>query len=179
LIAAGSDHGITAIGSEANHVLRIEKGYITTGYEVDGLTTPYDLGMGWIVGKKKADFIGARSLRVHHALDEAGAADAKHAGGRAELVGLLTEDPSIVMPEGAPVVTTDTAPGGQSGVKIDGHVAASVYSATLGHSIALALVRNGHSRREERILVQVGAEKLSAQIVAPAFYDTDGDRLRS
>ena len=45
------------------HVLRAEKGYIIVGQETDGTVTPQDLGMGWVVSKKKPDFIGKRSLR--------------------------------------------------------------------------------------------------------------------
>ena len=62
LWAAGQPFGITAYGTEAMHVLRAEKGYIIVGQETDGTVTPFDLGMDWIVGKAKPDFIGKRGL---------------------------------------------------------------------------------------------------------------------
>jgi len=58
---AGQEFGITPYGTETMHVLRAEKGFIIVGQDTDGSVTPVDLGMNWIVSKKK-DFIGKRSL---------------------------------------------------------------------------------------------------------------------
>ena len=63
IMRGGAKHGITPYGTEAMHVLRAEKGFIIVGQETDGTVTPHDLGMGWIVSKKKPDFIGKRSLQ--------------------------------------------------------------------------------------------------------------------
>ena len=62
LIAAGERHGITPYGTETMHVLRAEKGYPIIGQDTDGTITPQDLGMNWVVSKKKVDFIGKRSF---------------------------------------------------------------------------------------------------------------------
>ena len=62
VMTAGAPLGITPYGTEAMHVLRAEKGYIICGQETDGSVTPQDLGMGWVVSKKKV-FIGQRSHR--------------------------------------------------------------------------------------------------------------------
>ena len=40
------------------HVLRAEKGYVIVGQETDGTVTPLDLGLDWMVSRKKW-FIGA------------------------------------------------------------------------------------------------------------------------
>src|SRR5260370_41198293 len=61
-MAAGEKFGITPYGTETMHVLRAEKGYIICGQETDGTVTPQDLGMSWIVSKKKP-FLGQRSHR--------------------------------------------------------------------------------------------------------------------
>jgi sarcosine oxidase, subunit alpha len=58
---AGRKYDITPYGTEAMHVLRAEKGFIIVGQDTDGSVTPQDLGMDWIVSKKK-DFLGRRSL---------------------------------------------------------------------------------------------------------------------
>ncbi len=42
--------------------LRAEKGYIVAGDETDGTVTPADVGIDGLAAKKKADFIGKRSL---------------------------------------------------------------------------------------------------------------------
>ena len=44
------------------HLLRAEKGYIIVGQDTDGTVTPIDLNLNWMIGKKKKDFIGKRSL---------------------------------------------------------------------------------------------------------------------
>ena len=126
LWAAGAPFGITPYGTEAMHVLRAEKGYIIVGQETDGTTTPYDLGMSWIVSKKKPDFIGKRGL----------ARSGLQGSDRKQLVGLLTEDPMLVLEEGAQITATE---GGPPPVPMLGHVTSSYMSPTLGRSIALAL----------------------------------------
>ena len=60
--AAGEPYGITPYGTETMHVLRAEKGYIIVGQETDGTVTPDDLGLAWMIGKSKPDFVGKRSL---------------------------------------------------------------------------------------------------------------------
>ena len=89
-MTAGRDYDITPYGTEAMHVLRAEKGYVIVGQDTDGSVTPVDLGMDWIVSKKK-DFIGKRSLSR---------SDTDRPN-RKQLVGLKTQDPSRVLPEGA------------------------------------------------------------------------------
>jgi sarcosine oxidase, subunit alpha len=91
LSKAGEEFGLAVYGTEALHVLRAEKGFIVIGDETDGTTTPYDVGLGGLVSKKKADFIGKRSLELAHLKDP----------NRKQLVGLLTEDPQEVLPDGA------------------------------------------------------------------------------
>ena len=62
ILDAGKELGIEPYGTEALHVLRAEKGFIVIGDETDGTTTPIDVGLDGLVSKKKADFIGKRSL---------------------------------------------------------------------------------------------------------------------
>ena len=61
-MAQGAPFGIAPYGTEAMHVLRAEKGFIIVGQDTDGTVTPFDAGLDWAVGKKKADFVGKRSL---------------------------------------------------------------------------------------------------------------------
>src|SRR5690606_23534481 len=46
LMQAGEPHGIRAFGVEAQRVLRLEKGHIIVGQDTDGLTNPFEAGMG-------------------------------------------------------------------------------------------------------------------------------------
>ena len=54
----GASLGITPYGLEALDVLRIEKGHLAVGTEIDGRTTPQDLGLARMVSTRKG-FIGS------------------------------------------------------------------------------------------------------------------------
>ena len=166
LMKTGAPYGITPYGTEAMHVLRGEKGFIIVGQETDGTVTPLDLGMGWIVSKTKADFIGKR------ALERVSMADPQ----RKQLVGLLTEDPKQVIPEGAHAVLDPDQP---APMEMLGHVTSSYYSPNLGHSIAMALLKGGHNRVGETVYIPMldGQPPIQARITNTSFYDPQGDRL--
>jgi sarcosine oxidase subunit alpha len=164
LMTAGEKYGITPYGTETMHVLRAEKGYIIVGQETDGTVTPYDLGMDWIVSKKKPDFIGKRSLSRPDSVRE----------DRKQLVGLLTENPAEVLPEGGQIVAALKPKPPQDMI---GHVTSSYYSAALGHSIALAVVKGGRSRMGETLLVPLEDRTVKVRVVEPVFYDKEGERL--
>lgn len=164
VMTAGAPHGITPYGTESMHILRAEKGFIIVGQETDGTTTPQDLGMDWIVSKKKKDFIGKRSYDR---------ADTMRSD-RKQLVGLLTEELHEVLPEGAQLVFDRNAP---KPMPMVGHVTSSYYSAALGRSIALALVKGGRNMHGTNVYAPLIGKTVTAKIVDPVFYDKDGSRL--
>ena len=59
---------------------------------------------------------------------------------RKQLVAILTEDPTKVLPEGTQLVTDPNAP---TPVPVEGRVTSSYWSAALDRSIALALINVG------------------------------------
>jgi sarcosine oxidase subunit alpha len=170
LMAAGAAHGITPFGTEAIHVLRAEKGFIAVGLETDGSVSPLDLGMGWIVGTKKKDFIGKRSLE----LAELRRPDRK------QLVGLETRDPAVVLPLGAQIIgratgatsTRSARPGG-------GYVTSSYFSPTLERSIAMALLESGRGRMGEEVEIVFDRGTARARVVGTRFYDPESVRLHA
>ncbi len=157
-------HGGCAYGTEATHVLRAEKGYVIVGQETDGTVTPSDLGLDWAIGKAKADFVGKRSLMLPELARE----------GRKQLVGLMTEDPTFVLEEGAQV-TASAAP--LVGSPALGHVTSSYRSPALGRSIALALIAGGRARMGTRVHVSTPDGAVPATVARPCFYDSEGARL--
>lgn len=164
IMNAGEKYGITPFGTETMHVLRAEKGFIIVGQETDGTVTPIDLGMDWIVSQKKPDFIGKRSLsRADTVRDD-----------RKQLVGLRTADPEEVLPEGGQIVA-ETRP--QPPMDMIGHVTSSYWSAALGHSIAMALIKGGRGRIGDTVYVPLDGKTVAAEIVAPIFYDPEGSRM--
>ena len=162
--AEGKTHGMVPYGTETMHVLRAEKGFIIVGQDTDGTVTPDDAGLGWAVGKKKPDFVGKRSLARPDIV----------AAGRKQLVGLLTEDPQAVLEEGAQIVAD---PSQSVPMKMIGHVTSSYHSATLGRSIAMALVADGRALMGQTLYVPMPEGVISAKVVAPMFYDAEGSRL--
>ena len=160
LLEVGAKYDITPYGTETMHVLRAEKGYVIVGQDTDGSVTPADLGMDWIVSKAK-DFVGKRSLVRSDMLKE----------NRKQLVGLVTEQPGTVLPEGTQLVNE---PSTDYPVPMTGHVTSSYYSANLGHSIALALVKGGHSRMGATVYAPtLDRQLIKATITSPVFYDTE------
>ncbi|MCP5087159.1 MAG: FAD-dependent oxidoreductase, partial [Rhodobacteraceae bacterium] len=61
VMTKGKDWNVTPYGLEALDVLRIEKGHLSVGTEIDGRRTPADLGMAGLVSDTK-DFIGRALL---------------------------------------------------------------------------------------------------------------------
>ncbi len=164
LLKAGQAHKVTTYGTEALHVMRAEKGFIMIGDETDGTVTPLDLDLGWAVSKKKTDFIGRRAMKRPFLTDP----------GRKRLVGLLTENPTDVLPDGAHIVE---AMGRDGTGKTIGHVTSSYWSPTLRRSIAMALVRRGPERMGQLLDVSTGPRTIMrAKVVNPVFYDPENAR---
>ena len=164
LVEAGQPEGITPYGTETMHVLRAEKGFPIVGQDTDGTVTPHDLGMSWAVSKKKPDFLGKRSFTREDTRRE----DRKH------LVGLLPEDPGLVLDEGAQLVEAPELP--EPPVPMLGHVTSSYRSATLDRGFALALVKNGRNRIGETIYSPLGDRLVPVTVTGSVFYDKEGTR---
>jgi sarcosine oxidase subunit alpha len=163
VLAAGQPFGITPVGSEANHILRVEAGYISTGHEVDGASDAHDLGLGALISRTKPDFLGKRSMELRRKADPV----------RFELVGFLPDDPAKLVPEAAPLTAR--------GEKTDqeGFVSACVMSVALGRSIALGLLQDGRNRMGETVHARVRDEIIPMTVVAPVFHDADRARVKS
>jgi sarcosine oxidase, subunit alpha len=164
LMAAGKQYGITPYGTETMHVLRAEKAYPIAGQDTDGTVTPQDLGMTWVISKKKPDFIGKRSF----------ARSLNQSPDRKQLVALLPEDPNLLLPEGSQVVDGPTLPAPP--VPMLGHVTSSYHSAELERTFALALVKAGRSRVGQTVYVPVSGSLVPAKVAEPVLVDPEGAR---
>ena len=165
-LSLGERYDVTPFGTEAMHVLRAEKGYIITGQDTDGTATPTDLGMDWIISKKKPDFIGKRSLaRADIQRDD-----------RKQLVGLMTKDPSVLLEEGAQIVAdpNQTVP-----MTMIGHVTSSYRSPELGRCIALAMIKDGRSIMGKTLYVPMIDRTYAVTVTDPVFIDKEGARLNA
>ena len=161
----GKEWNITPYGTESMHVLRAEKGFIIVGQDTDGSMTPMDVNMNWILAKNKPfSYIGRRSFSISALKSE----------DRLQLVGLLTKDDQVVLPEGAHIINN-------KGVSV-GYVTSSYYSPALGRSIALAQLKGGLSKMSETVLVKIvqekqGLKEIPCEVSSSVFYDTNGEKV--
>ena len=165
LMEAGKEFGVCAYGTEALGVMRIEKGHIS-GPELNGTTTPRDLGLGGMVSTKK-DFIG-RVLGGRPGLLDAD---------RPAMVGLRPVDRSQRLRSGAHFIAREAE---ATAANDDGYMTSVAYSPSLGHWIGLGLLRRGPSRTGEiiRACDPLRSSDTLVEVVAPCFVDLKGERLR-
>lgn len=150
-------------GVEALDVLRIEKGYLTS-VELNGQTTPEDLGMESMVNLGNP-CIG-RAL-----LDRPGL----HRPQRPRLVGLRSNGPDQSFSAGALITTT--AEQNQS----CGHVTSATFSPALGEWVGLALVARRHCQEGTTLLARdpVRGRETIVRTVPPVHFDPSGKRMKS
>ena len=165
LAAAGEAFGLTPVGSEASMVMRCEKGFVSAGFEGDGIVNPFDAGCGWAVDMDKGDFIGRRSL----------VRDRNAGGVRPNVVGLLPEDPSFVPPDGTPLVPAG-APARTPPVV--GYVSQACRSPNVGRAIALAVLDDGRRLIGGRVDIAAIDRRAPALVTRPCFVDPAGGRMR-
>ena len=158
---AGTDFGACMVGVEALMTLRLEKGFIHIGADTDGTTLPGDVGLARGIEKKKANFVGRRSLIRPAALDPA----------RLQLVGLQSLDGHTRIPVGAHLAVQ--APPS----KAMGHVTSSCFSPTLQQPIALAMLEFGSTRNGEALTAWHMGKSIQTRVVPLPFYDPAGGRL--
>ncbi len=144
-------------GLDAMDLLRIEKGHIVTGAEIDGRTCPYDLGLTKML--RKGGFIGWAGLQRR---------DFQRPN-RPCLVGLDALDG--VLPEGAMLLP-------RAGAAPQGHVSSAGRRVTGEGAIGLGLVASGPDRIGEVMIASSPTRRLQGRVrlTAPLFYDAEGAR---
>jgi glycine cleavage system aminomethyltransferase T len=157
LVAAG----LAPYGLEAVDILRVEKGYLVSS-ELNGQTTPYDLGMAELV--KQGNACLGRAL-----LDR----PAFHESTRPRLVGLRASDGRAPFLAGAQLTATE-APN-----RPCGYVTSSVYSPTLDQWLGLALLaRNQAEGAQLTARDPLRGGDTPVRVVAPAHFDSGSERMK-
>ena len=157
VIAAGG----APYGLEAMEYLRIEKGHVLVGGEVDGRTTPHDIALDGMLNPK-GGYIGASALHR----------PALSAPGRLQLVGLISLDGKIA--EGSMLIDAEGAP-------ITGHVTSAGKRLDGSETfIAMALLTNGRARMGDTLIASSPTRGVTARVrvVTPHFHDPEGSRYR-
>ncbi len=130
--AVAARRGGCPYGLDTLEILRIEKGHLVVGGEIDGRMTPLDLGLGRVL-RRGGGYVGAQGL----------SRPALHSPGRLQLVGLETRDGPI--PEGAML---RAGPAGE----VEGHVTAAGLRVLTSGSIALGFLRDGRARHGQSLI---------------------------
>lgn len=157
---AGQPYRIRAFGTEAQNVLRLEKGHAVLGIESESRTTLHDLGLGhlWDRNAADTDTVGVPSLRF-----------TLHQTGRLKLVGFKMDksQASYRTPHDGALIVENNA--------VRGYVCTSRYSFTLKESIGLALVESHLAETGTALqLFEAGMkkdERLYAAVVSTPFYE--------
>jgi heterotetrameric sarcosine oxidase alpha subunit len=164
-IAAGAAFDMMPYGTEAMSTLRIEKGHVVIGAEIDGRTTANDLGMEKLVNAGK--WCLGKPLVARPALN---------APDRWQLVG-VTALAGATIPRGGKIVAE---PGRRPPNPMLGHITSWCFSPHVDAWIGLALVAGGRARHGETLwaVSPLANATVQVQIGPPVFVDAAGERLR-
>ena len=165
VMEAGAEFGITPYGTETMHILRAEKAFIIVG-----------AGHGRD-GNAVGPWAGLAGVEPEGLFGEEVAVPAGHCEEGPEATG------------GAEIGVSgqgDTGRGTDSGrssgpipIKMIGHVTSSYYSASLGHPVALALVKGGRARMGQRVYIPLhDGNSITARVTNPVFYDPKNERQK-
>ena len=165
LMDAGSEFGIAPFGVEAQRILRLEKGHIIVGQDTDAMSDPLSANIAWAVKLDKPDFLGKPSLmRI------------STEGPKQLLVGFKMVEPDVVPAEGLQIVE----PEADGQLKIVGWVTSSRFSPTLEEAIGLCwLPADLASQNGASFTIRMDGHLTEARVHHGAFYDSDGERLRT
>ena len=165
LMDAGREFGIVPFGVEAQRILRLEKAHIIVGQDTDAMSDPLSANMAWAVKLNKPDFLGKPSLMRIFA-----------EGPKQLLVGFKMVDPDVVPAEGLQIV----APEADGRLEIIGWVTSSRFSPTLEEAIGLCwLPTDIASQNGAPFTIRMDGHLKEARVHHGAFYDPDGERLRT
>jgi sarcosine oxidase subunit alpha len=159
LVEAGAAHGIRPFGVEAQRLLRLEKGHIIIGQDTDALTSPFEVGLEWALGKNKPFFVGQRSLAI-----------VKNQPLTRRLVGIaFPSNYAGPLPEECHLVMADN--------EMAGRVTSIARRSTLGRSIGLAFVRPDLAQPGNHVTIRgTGGTAIRAEVVTLPFYDPQNQR---
>ena len=149
VLAAGRSAGVVPAGLAARDTLRLEAAMRLYGNDMDETTTVLEADLGWIVGWKKEDFVGADVLRRQ-----------KQEGVARKLVGFETVDRAIAR-HGHDVLID----GARAGV-----VTSGTHTPFLKKAIGMAYVPATHAAPGTGIDIDIRGRRARAQVVPMPFY---------
>ncbi|HEY8475755.1 MAG TPA: aminomethyltransferase family protein [Chloroflexota bacterium] len=156
LLEAGRPFGLHLCGSASLEMRRVENGVPMYGVDMDWTTTPYEVGLDWMLDFAKGPFHGREALL----------AASQNPPGR-RLVGLEGQGDAIGVPRGR--VLLDGLPVGA--------VTSATFSPALGKPVALAMVEARAAATGTLLQVDTRGKRQGAMVV-PLPFDLEGRRGR-
>jgi aminomethyltransferase len=153
LTEAGQQHGLMPCGLGARDTLRLEAGMRLHGSDIDRTTTVLEADLGWIVGWKKEDFIGAEALRAQ-----------KANGVKRKIAGFEMIDPGIAR-HGHEVYA--------GGAKA-GQVTSGTQTPFLKKAIGMAYLPTEYTTVGSELEVDIRGRRARARVVPMPFYKRQG-----
>jgi len=152
ILESGRGADVIPCGLGARDTLRLEAGMRLHGNDIDETTTALEADLGWIVGWKKGDFLGAGPLR-----------EQKANGVRRRIVGLEMLDRGIAR-HGYEVYP----PGGEG--KPIGTVTSGTQTPYLKKAIGMAYVPIEYAAADSELDVDIRGRRTRARVVPMPFY---------
>jgi len=137
-------------GLGARDTLRLEAGYPLYGNDIDGLVTPFEAGLGWIVKiEKGTEFVGLEALKQQ-----------RLAGVARKLVGFRLVEPRVVARPGF-------------GVFLDGKqvdvVRSGTVTPTTGIAVGMTYLPTAQARPGTAFTIDVRGKQVAAEVVKLPF----------
>jgi aminomethyltransferase len=149
ILQSGQEAGIVPCGLGARDTLRLEAAMRLHGNDIDRTTTALEADLGWIVGWKKPDFVGADVLRKQ-----------KTAGVTRKIVGFELLEPGIAR-RGHDIYAGDT--------KV-GTVTSGTQTPYLKKAIGMGYVPLAFIDPGNDLDVEIRGRRVRAQVVPMPFY---------
>ena len=149
ILSAGRDAGLVPAGLAARDTLRLEAAMRLYGNDMDEHTTVLEADLGWIVGWKKEEFIGADVLRRQ-----------KAEGVPRKLIGFEVLDRGIARHGHEVFVNGERA----------GVVTSGTQTPFLKKSIGMAYLPSAAATAGSEFEIDVRGRRLKAQVVPMPFY---------
>ncbi len=149
ILESGKAAGIMPCGLGARDTLRLEASMRLHGNDIDETTTALEADLGWIVGWKKDDFLGAATLR-----------EQKAAGVTRKIVGFEMLDRGIAR-QGYDVYVGDT----KAGI-----VTSGTQTPFLKKAIGMAYLPIAHTAPDTEFDVDIRGRRTRARVIPMPFY---------
>ncbi len=150
ILTEGTEEGIMPCSFTSLDKVRIEAALLFFGYDMTADHTPWEVGLGWTVDRKKPSFRGKEAVLSSEGKE------------RFKFAGLIVEHNEGL--EGGEQILLENK-------EVIGTVNSPCWSARMQKSLALAHIDKGYNDIGRSLLIKTGDKLLNAQIVETPFYD--------